>query len=256
MNGLPMTRVHSSLRRSGEAWLAEDLALRQDGDACDRRRIDLRFRPSTMGLTLMSSLVSRMFSMSADPILEALKSQTQPLHAQLEARVDILNRLQSPDVYQQLLAAFYGFYAPVESRLRECFELKSEGLDFESRRKVPLLTADLKHWNVAVSELPLASDVPRVASAAEGFGCLYVLEGATLGSQIIKRLLMQHLSVSVENGGAFFNAYGDRVMEMWHSFRASVSQFASAHPHEHDTIIATAQDTFIKLDAWFARRLK
>jgi heme oxygenase len=103
--------------------------------------------------------------------------------------------------------------------------------------------------------LPQATDLPDISSAATGFGCLYVLEGATLGSQIIKRLLLQHLAISSENGGAFFNAYGDRVGDMWQVFRETVSQFSVAHPQTDDAIIKSAQETFVKLDAWFMRRL-
>lgn len=193
--------------------------------------------------------------MTVDPVLDALKSQTASLHSQLEARVDLPSRLQSPHAYQQLLTAFYGFYLPVETRLATCADLKAAGLDMQPRCKVPLLISDLNYWKIPVDTLPLASDLPRISSASEGFGCLYVLEGATLGSQIIKRLLEQHLSISADNGGAFFNAYGDDVGNMWQAFRQTVSQYASTHPLERDAIVATAKETFSKLEDWFTRCL-
>jgi heme oxygenase len=189
--------------------------------------------------------------MSGESILDALKSETRLLHAQLESHVDVLSRLQNLQAYQQLLAAFYGFYSPVESKLAACHELQAAASDLGSRRKVPLLVSDLRLLSVAVETLPLAADVPGISSAAEGFGCLYVLEGATLGSQIIKRLLLQQLGISTENGGAFFNAYGDRVGDMWQGFRQTLSEFSSTHPQQRDVIIAAAKDTFLKFDAWF-----
>lgn len=192
--------------------------------------------------------------MTLDPLLDALKTETRSLHSQLEAQVDILSRLQSPQAYKQLLKAFYGFYAPIESRLGEC-ELQFVGLDMTLRRKVPLLLDDLRYWNVPVDSVPRASVLPHITTASESLGCLYVVEGATLGSQIIKRLLVEHLGVASENGGAFFNAYGDRVRGMWEEFRQKLSLYASTYPGERGTIIAAAQETFVKLGAWFEQTL-
>ena len=184
-----------------------------------------------------------------------MKTQTRPLHDRLEARVDVLNRIQQPQNYQSLLAAFYGFYAPVETRLAKCEELSVADVDFELRRKLPLLVTDLEQSDVEVQHLPQCTRLPQIETAAEGFGCLYVLEGATLGGQMISRLLAQHLQMTADNGGAFFNAYGDQVRTMWQEFRQRLSQFASTHPDERDTILATAKETFSTLDDWFATRL-
>lgn len=193
--------------------------------------------------------------MAIDPVLDALKEQTQSLHSRLEARVDLPSRLQTKQAYQQLLTAFYGFYAPVEDRLTASAELQSAGLNMDARCKVPLLISDLDYWNISIDRLPRASSLPRIASASEGFGCLYVMEGATLGSQIIKRLLKEHLAISTDNGGAFFNAYQDHVGDMWQAFRQTLSSYAGNHPSERETIVATARDTFVSLENWFGHCL-
>ena len=87
------------------------------------------------------------------------------------------------------------------------------------------------------------------------FGCMYVLEGATLGGQIIRRLLKEKLSITSANGGAFFSAYGDRVRVMWNEFREALSQFAISHPDESEAIVASASETFAKFDHWLRQRL-
>lgn len=193
--------------------------------------------------------------MSVDPILDLLKSETAPLHTQLEAHVNIPHHLQSLQAYPQLLAAFYGFYVPVEAQLMRCEGLLSAGLEMQSRQKVPLLEADLRHFPEVAKELPQATDLPSLASVAECLGCLYVLEGSTLGSQIIKRMLAKHLAISEENGGAFYNAYGDQVMVYWQQFRQCLSQYCTTNPDQREAIVASAKETFQKLDAWFVQRL-
>ncbi|WP_373652597.1 MULTISPECIES: biliverdin-producing heme oxygenase [unclassified Schlesneria] len=192
--------------------------------------------------------------MECDPLLDQLKTATRQLHNRLEARVDILNRLGSLQAYQQLVAAFYGFYVPIEKRL-DGVGLKQVGLDLASRCKVPLLLADLRLWSIDADSLPCAVALPALNSVPQNLGCLYVLEGSTLGSQIIKRLLFQHLGIDETNGGAFFNAYGDRVRLMWDQFRQVVIQFASENPQHSDAMVLAAQQTFIQLERWFDQTL-
>ncbi len=59
-------------------------------------------------------------------------------------------------------------------------------------------------------------------------GCLYVLEGATLGGQVISRHLAK-LGIGPENGGRFFNGYGARTGEMWKSFQTSATAYCVTH---------------------------
>ena len=50
-------------------------------------------------------------------ILAKLREQTAEQHQQLEAKLDILARLSSPQGYKSLLEQFYGFYLPLEIHL-------------------------------------------------------------------------------------------------------------------------------------------
>ena len=53
--------------------------------------------------------------------------------------------------------------------------------------------------------------IPTPNSDSLAFGCLYVMEGATLGGQVIGRHVRQTLGVTPETGGRFHAAYGDRT---------------------------------------------
>ena len=122
--------------------------------------------------------------------------------------------------------------------------------------KIPLLERDLKNLNgedFDPSSLVLCRDLPALDSFAQVIGCLYVLEGATLGGQIIGRHLRQNLNLSPENGAAVFNNYGERVWQMWKAFSAMANEQAEILKAVKE-IIASAVNTFTKFDTWLGAR--
>ncbi len=188
-------------------------------------------------------------------ILAKLKEATKPAHLRLETTVDLLNSALDLESYQNLLRKFYGFYAPVEPQLLRVIKQQSIDFDYEDRLKVPLLKRDLQNLtgeNFDFEIINLCRDSPALKTFAQTLGCLYVLEGATLGGQIISRHLRQNLNLTAENGAAFFNSYGERVGQMWKAFGAMANEQAEKLNSDEE-IIASAQETFTKFEKWFTR---
>lgn len=110
-----------------------------------------------------------------------------------------------------LIATVLGLYAPLEARLGQIEGWSDLNIDFDVRRKMPLLEHDLELLGLTNTEralLPICQELPALPSLANGLCCMYVLEGATLGGQIISRHLAQHIAVTPITGGAFFASYG------------------------------------------------
>lgn len=83
-------------------------------------------------------------------------------------------------------------------------------------------------------------------------GCLYVIEGATLGGQVITRHLLATHGITPETGGAFFAGYGAETGPHWQAFGAMITaaeRFGAA-----DEIVASANRTFETLDRWLFPR--
>lgn len=178
-------------------------------------------------------------------ILAKLKEATREQHDALENVVDVMNRTFSVADYRTLLRKFYRFYSAVESRM-PLEDLKAEGLDIELRRKVPKLERDLLHLD-ALEEARAAAewdDLPELDSTAKAFGAAYVMEGATLGGQVITRHLHEHLGLTPEAGGAFFNSYGKEVGPMWKQFGAAVTAYSERNPEHDEAIVESARQTF------------
>ena len=178
-------------------------------------------------------------------ILGKLKEATRTQHENLENTVDVMNNMFSLDNYKTLLTKFYRFYAAIEPKVA-ANDLLSAGFDVSARRKLPLLEKDLTALGIfenVQKETAPWTDLPALDSTAKAFGSLYVMEGATLGGQIIMRHLKQHLDLTPENGGAFFNSYGANVGPMWKEFCAITTEFAEKE-QDDETIINAARETF------------
>ena len=186
-------------------------------------------------------------------LLERLKLETSAIHAQLESRVDIRNRVRTKAGYRALLEAFYGVCCPLELKM-ETSEIVPWLPDIGRRMRTSSLRLDLRVLgNNHPEALPLAS-VPTLRSLAEKFGCLYVLEGSTLGGQLISREINSRLQYTPENGCAYFASHGPEIGSMWRKFREAIEAFGSANPESHESIIRSAVFTFGLFADWIDKR--
>lgn len=187
-------------------------------------------------------------------IMAQLKEATRPYHERMER--DPLSRSLNGETlkleyYRYVLGVYYGFYAPLEGRLQAAVHWNVVGLPLEPRLKTPLLIRDLSAMGMpagAWEQLPLCGHLPLVQSLPGALGCMYVLEGATLGGQLMARHLAQTLGLGRANGAAFFNSYGADVGPMWKAFRSFVDAQPAAAA---DAITHSACTTFAALEQWF-----
>ncbi len=185
-------------------------------------------------------------------ILARLRSETRELHARVEQSLDLPRRLASLGDYAAMLSRYYGFYAPVEQLLRSVLAVDA---DLSRLSKTNLLQEDLAALGLSGSEiaaLPRCAQMPALPNAAAAWGCLYVLEGATLGGQVIRRELERALPQTRGRGCGFLSAYGTRVGEMWKSFCGALTVYESRHPGSADPIVEGAVETFTCFEEWVA----
>lgn len=191
-------------------------------------------------------------------LLQQLKQDTRRYHEQIERTLDLPARCQSLDGYRRVLAQFYGFYAPVELALAQITGLSNVLADLDQRRKTALLARDLAALGMSddnLAAIPLCTALPALPGIPQALGCLYVLEGATLGGQIIARQLHQRLGVTPAGGSAFFSSYGPQTGPMWRAFGEQIVAYAMISASKDDRnavpdIIAAARETFRAFDHW------
>lgn len=184
-------------------------------------------------------------------VLDRLREETRAAHDAIERVFDWEGRLATREGYRALLARLYGFHAAWEP---SAAALLDDPALFEPRRKAHLLARDLIHLGLVPEELarlsrPGGDAAPR--TRAEALGGLYVLEGSTLGGQVIARHLARTLGVGPDAGGAYYAAYGEAVGPMWRAVRARLLAEAS-DPAAADAVVAAAGRTFEAMRAWLA----
>lgn len=186
-------------------------------------------------------------------ILPKLRAQTAPLHDRVERAVGLGDRLRTRDGYIGLLERFYGFYDPLEGRLRAVPGYESVGIDLPARLKARWLRDDLialGRPEEAVRGLPRCDRLPDPRGLAEALGCLYVLEGATLGGQYVRKQVDRAFGIGPESGGSFFASYRDRVGAMWSDFGRALTAYAAADPAAEGPILDAAAETFLRFEEW------
>ena len=163
---------------------------------------------------------SQAHDVGAPTLLEALRTGTALLHVALEERLPFFSERLNADGYRRLLQAYYGFYRPMEAALSDSGMIP-DGFDLLLRVKTPTLLNDLHALGLdddAISALPRCCELPAFDTPAACLGALYVLEGATLGGQVLRREMAQRLHVNASNGGAFLNVYGAETGRRWKDF--------------------------------------
>lgn len=181
-----------------------------------------------------------------------LRQHTAGLHARVERVVDVPARCRSLASYRQLLARLLGLYAPLERELA-WVDWAAVGIEFGPRRKADWLRADLRALALTpaqIGALPACASVPRLPSPAAAVGCLYVLEGATLGGQIMAPAIQASLAIEPATGGSFYAGYGASTRTMWRSYCDAANQFCADDPAKVADALASAAATFEAFLAW------
>ena len=185
-------------------------------------------------------------------ILKRLKEATSSRHAALESRLPLLDASMSRARYLQFLQRFWGYYAPLETQLLALPYWDSMEFDYAERHKTPRLVQDLRALGEtceAIRTVVRCRNLPTLASPGQLLGCLYVIEGATLGGQIITRRLQANLGLTPLTGAAFFDGYGAQTGGHWKAFCAMLRANAGESGRQ-DEIVASANQTFETLGQW------
>jgi heme oxygenase len=183
-----------------------------------------------------------------------LRQATQNLHSRVEQHIGLVDRVWKPETYSLLLQAMRGMHVPLERRLTS-IDWSGTAIVMSDRCKTPWLDSDLAHFGFdgkAIADLIQCSDLPVCDNVSGGLGVLYVLEGSTLGGQVILHSLQTQLGISAQAGGRFFAGYGSMAGAQWRGYLAELERVGTSPP-EAAQIEQAALQTFAAFERWLAR---
>ena len=185
-------------------------------------------------------------------ILQLLKDVTRESHTALEGQMPLLDANLRLTDYQHMVQKLFTYHKPLEAVLLSSPGFAEIGIEYSERAKTARLARDLEALGLTVSDLGqmrLCENLPPLEQQSHIWGCLYVLEGATLGGQIVARHLQASLGLTSETGASYFSGYGAQTGPRWKAFCALLTAYA-ARADDTSDIVAGANATYVTLSAW------
>lgn len=160
----------------------------------------------------------------------------------------------APVSYVGLLRALSVVHEALEQALTDTRDPRLAAVWNEDMRRLPLLDRDLAAFQrqglpqtpVAVVRASLLAQAVRRYAQDEPvalLGYLYVLEGSTLGGQILERLLARCFALDGPEGLAYVSGYGPATRARWRAFSQRMND-ALADPAAQERAIAAASEAF------------
>lgn len=189
-------------------------------------------------------------SPESSAILPLLRHETRPFHDAVEQNPFNLALAAGTVTVAdtaQFLAKMYGFLAPYEAQLHAQATLFGPAWQLDQRYRTPLIFNDLSRLGHHTAPPPCPA-LPPLGTRAQLLGAMYVLEGATLGGQVIARQL-DKAGIATH---AFFTGRAERTGPLWKSFCQHLAE--AAETDEQAAIVASAVYTFQALSTWLNQR--
>lgn len=182
-----------------------------------------------------------------------LRTQTAPLHEQIDVLLGLPGAIRTLDDYRCWLSQFFGLYGPLEQSLERFSEWGHHGFTLPLPNHSARLAADLHAIGVdpaSVSRAP-ATLLPRLPTFAHALGALYVLEGSTLGGRVILRDVEARIGPQITGATQFFSGGGVAAGQTWRIFKTTLDAFGHECPTLWSDTISGAESVFHAITAWF-----
>jgi len=178
--------------------------------------------------------------------IQKLRQETEAHHRAVEDAVPLMHEGLDKVQYLRCLQQMYGIVAAWEERAIEAAPEWMQPTVIARQRK-QLLESDLAWFGITELDdrrpkLPEINSLPRL------LGAMYVMEGSTLGGQLIARHVENSLQLTASQGDAFFRGYADRTGSMWKDFCAILTR--QVPDDQTDTVIEAAKAMFEAYGAW------
>ena len=160
-------------------------------------------------------------SAAAVPLRVRLREATRRAHHELDGHPILAPLVRSgltlPE-YVRALDALNWIYSSIDPLLEAAMLKYAPEAAFRTSPRLRWLREDLKHFGLRVRTSPWKPTA--VTSLPVLIGCLYVVEGSTLGGQVVARCVESALGVGPGAGGRFFHGHGTASAEHWGAFIA------------------------------------
>ena len=177
--------------------------------------------------------------------IQLLRQQTEADHRAVEDALPLMQTGLNQTKYVACLARLYGVIAAWDE-YTPAYAPEWLRLSILSRNRRLMLEDDLACFGVTApgdrATLPPMSDLAGL------LGAMYVMEGSTLGGQIIARHVRTVLPLTEDHGSAFFRGHGAQTGPLWKDFCEMLKDHVP--DDQTATVIASAKAMFATFGQW------
>ena len=177
-----------------------------------------------------------------EELRERLRRETSGLHRNVEEMTDLPGSISTREDYVELLRRLHGFHTAVEARLADpslATGWLDLGIALPAHRRAHLLSEDLLSLGALPKKAP--ARLPGLDNIGQALGCLYVVEGSSLGGRVLAPAFRVALG-DVPTG--FFDSDERMHPHPWRSVMAGLRKFDVAAGSADDVVLG-AQRTFL-----------
>lgn len=189
----------------------------------------------------------------AEELLERLRRETSGLHRNVEDMTDLPGSVCTREDYVDLLQRLYGFHTAVEARLADPSWARGWldlGIALPTHKRAHLLSKDL--LSLGAGPVEAAVPLPGLDNIGQALGCLYVVEGSSLGGRVLAPAFRAALG-DVPSG--FFDSDERMHPHPWRAVRAGLRQYDETAGSGDDVVLG-AQGTFLAFGQHLACRAR
>lgn len=175
-------------------------------------------------------------------VSEYLKQNTAEYHNAAEKLFNsekIFNKTFTLEDYKRIIHSNYLMLLHSEDKIFDCLSQRfSEKLQLDHRRKLPLIQRDIKSLSL---EKKNTIHTLEIENEHQALGMLYVIEGSTLGGNVIAKQLSKTEGFD-EVTFHFFSCYQENTGSMWKNFKEVLD--SEVHQENYDEVLSGAKKLY------------
>ncbi len=173
---------------------------------------------------------------------EYLKQHTAEYHDAAEKLFNsekIFSKTFTLEDYKKIIGTNYLMLLHAESKIFNSLSGNfSEKLQLDNRKKLPLIEKDLA--SLALKQQPVSEEL-EFSSEHEALGAMYVIEGSTLGGNVIAKQLSKTEGFDQITFN-FFGCYQENTGPMWKNFKEVLDREVTSE--NYDEVLAGAKKLY------------
>lgn len=159
-------------------------------------------------------------------LLHTLRKDTSRDHYKLDHHPHIAELVKGRltiDTYRRIIKSLYWVFSAMHSHIGASMAKLGFNKPYIVSNRLAWLREDLCNLQTEGAAFPDGNpldnwQIPEVDTVAKLIGEIYVLEGSTLGGQVISRIVGNQLGLTAHNGARFFHGHGAQTPVRWAAF--------------------------------------